>query len=73
MAMSEFILSVNCRSTDSVARFLNRKVLILDLKYFVISFSFEKLLSQAATLTAIVRKIRRNITIFGTEFPRLCF
>ena len=32
MAMSKFILSVNCCSIDSVARFLNRKVIILDLK-----------------------------------------
>jgi len=32
IAMSKFILSVNCCSTDSVARFHNRKVLILDLK-----------------------------------------
>jgi len=32
MAMSKFIPSVNCCSIDSVARFLNRKVLILDLK-----------------------------------------
>jgi len=32
MAMSKFILSVNCCSIiDSVARFLKRKVLILDL------------------------------------------
>jgi len=37
------------------------------------SFSFEKLLSQVATLTAIVRKIRSIIIIFGTEFPRLYF
>jgi len=49
-----------------LARFLNRKVLILDLKEFSISFSFEKLLSQVATLAAIVRKIRSIITIFGT-------
>jgi len=39
----------------------------------LIGFSFEKLLSQIATLTAIVRKIRSIITIFGTEFPRLYF
>ena len=32
MAMSKFIVSVNRCSADSVARFLNRKVLILDLK-----------------------------------------
>jgi len=56
-----------------VARFLNHKVLILDLKKLVIMLSFENLLSQAATLTAIVRKIRSIITIFGTEFPRLYF
>jgi len=31
MVMSKFILSVNYCSTDSVARFLNRKVLVLDL------------------------------------------
>jgi len=73
MAMSKFILSVNCCSEDSVARFLNRKVLILDLKQFLISFNFEKLLSQVAPLTAIVRKIRSIIAIFGTEFPRLYF
>jgi len=30
MAMAKFMLSVNCCSMDSVARFLNRKVLILD-------------------------------------------
>jgi len=30
MAMSKFILSVNCCSIDRVARFLNRKVLMLD-------------------------------------------
>jgi len=73
MAMSEFILSVSCCSIDSVARFLNSKVLILDLKQFLISFSFEKLLSQVATLTAVLRKIPSIITIFGTEFPRLYF
>ena len=73
MAMSKFILSVNCCSIDRVARFLNHKVLILDLKKLVIMLSFENLLSQAATLTAIVRKIRSIITIFGTEFPRLYF
>ena len=56
-----------------MARFLNRKVLILDLKYFFISFSFVKLLSQVTTLTAIVRKIRSIITIFGTELTRLYF
>ena len=33
------------------------KVLIPDLKKFLTSFSFEKLLSQVATLTAIVRTI----------------
>ena len=71
MAMSKCVLSVNCCSTDSVPKFLNHKVLILDLKQFWISFSFEKL-SQVATLTGIVRKIRSIITIFGTEFPRLC-
>jgi len=32
MAMSKFILFVNCCSTDNVARFLNCMVLILDLK-----------------------------------------
>jgi len=32
VAMSKFILSVSCCSIDSVATFLNRKVLILDLK-----------------------------------------
>ena len=32
MAMSKFISSVNYCSVDSMARFLNRKVLILDLK-----------------------------------------
>jgi len=31
-------------------KILNRKVLILDLKYFLISFSFEKLSSMVATL-----------------------
>ena len=41
MAMSKSISSVNCCSTDSVARFLNRNVLILDHKQFLISFSFE--------------------------------
>jgi len=54
MAISKFILSVNFCSIDSVARFLNRKVLILDLKQFLISFSFEKHLSQVATVTATV-------------------
>jgi len=73
MAMSKFILSVNYCSTDSVTRFLNRKVLILDLKQFLISFSFEKRLSQVAMLTAIVRKICSIITIFGAESPSLCF
>jgi len=72
MAMSKCILSVNCCSIDSVPKFLNHQVLILDLKQFLISFSFEKL-SQVATLTGIVRKIRSIITIFGTEFPRLYF
>ena len=60
MAMSNFIFFVNCCSIDSVARFPNRKGLILDLKQFLISFSFEKLLSQGATLTAIVRKIPQH-------------
>jgi len=32
MAMSKFISPVNCCSMDSVVRFLNRKVLILDLQ-----------------------------------------
>jgi len=73
MAMSKFILFVDCCSTDSVARFLNRKVLILDLKQFLISFSFEKPLSQVIRLTTIVRKIRSIITIIGTEFLRLYF
>ena len=58
---------------DNLARFLNRKVLILDIKQFLVSFSFEKLLSQVATLTAIVTKIRSIITMLGTEFPRLHF
>ena len=31
MAMSKFISFVNCCSIDSVSRFLNRKVLVLDL------------------------------------------
>jgi len=35
MAMSKFILSVNCCSLDSVARFLNRKALILILDQFL--------------------------------------
>jgi len=35
----------------------------------LISFSFQKLLSHVATLTATVKKIRSIITIFGTEFP----
>jgi len=56
-----------------MARFLNRKVLILDLKRFLISLSFEKHLSQAAALKAIVRKTRSIITIFETEFQRLYF
>jgi len=73
MAMSKFISSVNYCSTDSMARFLNRKVLILDLKRFLISLSFEKHLSQAAALKAIVRTIRSIITIFETEFQRLYF
>jgi len=73
MSMSKFILSVNCFSIDSVARFLNHKVLILNLKKLLIMLSSENLLSQVATLTAIVRKIRSIITIFGTEFPRLYF
>ena len=47
--MSKFILSVNCCFIDSVARFLNRNVLILDLKQFLISFSFEKLLTGSNT------------------------
>ena len=67
--MSKFISSVNCCSMDSIARFLNHKV--LKLRQFLISFSFAKLLSQVAALTAIVRKIRSNITVFGTELPRL--
>jgi len=37
------------------------------------SVCFEKLLSQVATLTAIVSKIRSIITVFGTEFPSLYF
>ena len=72
-SMAKFISSVNCCSVESVARFLKRKVLILDLKQFLIRFIFEKLLSQPATLTPIVRKICSIITIFGTEFPRLYF
>ena len=40
IAMSKFILSVNC-SIDSVARFPNHKVLNLDLKKLVIMLSFE--------------------------------
>ena len=56
---------------DSVARFLNCKV--LKLRQFLISFGFEKRFSQVATLTAIVRKIRSIITVFGTELPRLYF
>ena len=32
MAMSKFISPVSCFLIDSMARFLNRKVLILDLK-----------------------------------------
>jgi len=32
MVMSKFIVSINSCSIDSMARFLNRKVLILDLK-----------------------------------------
>jgi len=70
MAKLELILSVNCCSVDSMARFINRKVLIPDLKQFLMSFSFEKLLSHVATPTAIVRKINSVVTVFGTEFPR---
>jgi len=42
MAMSKFIPSVNCCSIDSVARFINRKVLILDLKTILDQFQFRK-------------------------------
>ena len=73
LAMSKFISSLNCCSIDGMARFRIRKVLMPDFQQFLISFSFEKLLSRVATLTAIVGKIHSIITIFGTEFPRLYF
>jgi len=73
MAMSKFVSSVNCCSIDSVARFLNQKVLILDLKTSLDQFGFEILLSQVATLTALMRKICSIINIFVTEFPKLYF
>jgi len=57
---------------DQVGDFLKQLAAKLEL-VLLISFSFEKLLSQVATLTAIVRKIRSNVTIFRTEFPRLYF
>jgi len=37
----------------------------------LISLILEKLFSRVAALTAIVRKIRNIITIFGTEFPNI--
>jgi len=37
----------------------------------LINFSYEKRLSQVATLTEIVRKICGIVTIFGTEFQML--
>jgi len=42
MAMSKFIPSVNCCSINSAARFLNRQVLILDLKTIFYQFLFRK-------------------------------
>ena len=73
LAMSKFISSLNRCSVDGMAGFCNRKVPMPDFQQFLISFSFEKLLSRVATLTAIVGKINSIITIFGTEFPRLYF
>jgi len=71
--MSKFISSLNRCSVDGMAGFCNRKVPMPDFQQFLISFSFEKLLSRVATLTAIVGKINSIITIFGTEFPKLYF
>ena len=42
VAMSKFISSVDCCSIGSVARFLNRKLLILDLKTSLDQFQFRK-------------------------------
>ena len=64
MTASKLIVSVRCLSIDRIARFVSLAWLMVDRKYVFINFSFEKLLSQLAILTHIVKNIRSAMVRF---------
>ena len=66
MTASKLIVSVRCLSNDRIARFVSLAWLMVDRKYVVINISFEKLFSQLAILTHIVKNIRIVVLWLGS-------
>ncbi|KAH1164758.1 hypothetical protein KIL84_004993 [Mauremys mutica] len=66
-------LFITSHSIDMIAKLFNRSSCIVDRRYVLIRFSFEKLLSPEATVTGIVRKIRIAINKFGNPVDRLLY
>ena len=61
------MLWVRLLSMDRSAKLVNRSCPILERIYVLISFSFEKLLSQEATLTHMVRNVLSETSKLGTR------